>query len=111
MKRISASGIVRGTLVSGHFFARHWLSLSVVLIMVLFYITNRYSCQDSMGRIKTLTTRVQVIETESMRERGAYMSRIRESAMSRRLDSLGIPLAVQPTPPYILHTPKPGHGN
>ncbi len=102
MKSIFDSGLIKGTLVTGHFFARHWLSLTMVMIFMLFYITNRYSCQDSMGQIRKLNERLQVVESASMRERGIYMSRIRESAMSRRLDSLGIPLAVQPTPPYIL---------
>ena len=70
--------------------------------MVLVYITNRYSCQRSMEQIRTLRSRLEVVETESFRIRGIYMSRIRESAMRERLDSLGIPLAVQNQPPYHL---------
>ncbi|MDE6535783.1 MAG: hypothetical protein K2K82_07240 [Muribaculaceae bacterium] len=94
--------LVQGRLVNGQFFLRYWLQIFAVLIMVLAYITNRYSCQHSMEQIRTLTSRLQVVETESFRVRGIYMSRIRESAMRQRLDSLGIPLSVQAQPPYQL---------
>ena len=92
--------LVQGRLVNGQFFARYWLQIFAVLIMVLAYITNRYSCQHSMEQIRSLTSRLQVVETESFRIRGIYMSRIRESAMRQQLDSLGIPLSVQTQPPY-----------
>lgn len=92
--------LVQGRLVTGHFFMRYWLQIFVLIAMVLVYITNRYSCQRAMEQIRTLTSRLEVVETESFRVRGIYMSRIRESAMRERLDSLGIPLAVQIQPPY-----------
>lgn len=92
--------LVQGRLLTGHFFMRYWLQIFVIIAMVLVYITNRYSCQRSMEQIKTLTSRLEVVETESFRIRGIYMSRIRESAMRARLDSLGIPLSVQIRPPY-----------
>lgn len=95
--------LVQGRLVNGQFFMRYWLQIFAVLVMVLAYITNRYSCQHSMEQIRTLTSRLQVVETESFRVRGIYMSRIRESAMRQRLDSLGIPLSVQTQPPYHIH--------
>ena len=88
---------LRGQILSGSLFTRYWLQ-----ILVLVYITNRYSCQREMEQIRRLTERLQVVQTESLRVRGAYMSRIRESAMKQRLDSLGVDLAVQRQPPYRL---------
>ncbi len=94
--------MVQGRLISGQFFINHWLQIFTIIAMVLVYITNRYSCQRSMEQIRTLRARLEVVETESFRIRGIYMSRIRESAMRERLDSLGIPLSVQTQPPYHL---------
>lgn len=94
--------LVQGQFVSGDFFARHWLQVFVIISMLLVYISNRYSCQRSMEEIRTLTNRLEVVETECFRVRGEYMSRIRESSMRRTLDSLHIPLAVQLKPPYKL---------
>lgn len=92
--------IIQGRLVSGTFFARHWLTIFVVLSMVLIYITNRYSCQRSMDEIRRLNERLAIVQSESYRVRGQYMSRIRESEMREMLDTLGLNLAVQSRPPY-----------
>lgn len=94
------SAIIEGRLVSGDFFARHWLQIFVILAMVLVYITNRYSCQRSMEEIRRLHNRLDIVQTESYRVRGEYMGRIRESQMRRTLDSLGLDLSVQNRPPY-----------
>lgn len=96
--------LVEGRLITGSFFLRHWLTIAMIIGMVLLYITTRYSCQHSMERIRTLTARLEVVETESLRVKGEYMSRIRESEMRQRLDSLGLPLSVQMQPPYHLST-------
>lgn len=96
--------LVQGRLLTGDFFMRYWIQIGLLLVMVLAYITTRYSCQASMEQIRTLTSRLEVVETESFRVRGIYMSRIRESAMRARLDSLGMPLSVQIQPPYHLST-------
>lgn len=96
------SRIIEGRLVTGDFFARHWMQIFVIIAMVLVYITNRYSCQRAMEQIRTLNNRLDVVQTESYRVRGEYMGRIRESELSQSLDSLGLGLAVQQRPPYHL---------
>lgn len=98
------SRLLEGRLVTGAFFARHWLQIFVILAMVLVYITNRYSCQRSMEEIRRLNNRLDVVQTESYRIRGQYMGRIRESEMREALDTLGLNLAVQQRPPY--HIPN-----
>ncbi|MBE6305281.1 MAG: hypothetical protein E7082_05095 [Bacteroidales bacterium] len=94
------SRLLQGRLVSGDFFARYWLQIFLVLAMVLVYITNRYSCQRSMEQINRLNNRLEVVRTESIRIRGEYMGRIRESAMQRSVQEAGLDLAVQSQPPY-----------
>lgn len=96
------SRLLQGRLVSGAFFARYWLQIFLVLAMVLIYITNRYSCQRSMEQINRLNNRLEVVRTESIRIRGEYMGRIRESSMQRSVEEAGLDLAVQPQPPYHL---------
>lgn len=91
---------ISGQLVSGAFFARYWIQVVLFMALMLVQITNRYSTQREMEQIRQLTERLRVVQTESMRVRGEYMSRIRESSMRQRLDTLGIDLAVQQKPPY-----------
>lgn len=94
------SRMVQGRLVSGRFFARHWLKIFLVLVMILVYITNRYSSQRAMEEIRVLNNRLAVVQSESFRVRGEYMSRIRESALRRQIEESGLDLAVQNQPPY-----------
>ena len=98
--------VLEGRIVTGDFFRNHLLQIILLLGMILVYITNRYSCQRSMEEIRSLNNRLQVVETESFRVRGYYMSRIRESSMRDALDSLGIRLSVQTQPPFILDSDK-----
>lgn len=92
--------VIEGRLLTGAFFVRHWLQIVAILAMILLYITNRYSCQQSMEHIRTLNNRLSVVQTESYRIRGEYMSKIRESEMRQRLDTLGLDLSVGQEPPY-----------
>ncbi|MCM1310082.1 MAG: FtsL-like putative cell division protein [Bacteroides sp.] len=92
--------VIEGTLVSGKFFTRYWLQIFVILAMLLIYITNRYSCQRSMEEIRRLNDRLAIVQSESYRVRGIYMSRIRESEMREMLDTLHLGLSVQTQPPF-----------
>lgn len=92
--------IVNGRLLSGTMFTRYWVQLLITLSMLLIYITNVYSCRKKMENISRLQDRLAVVQTESMRVRGHYMSRIRESEMKERMDSMQLHLSVQQQPPF-----------
>lgn len=91
-----------GTWLSGAFFARHWIALTVTVMMVLVYITNSYSSKSAMEEVRRLERRLAVVQTESYRVRGAYMGRIRESALREKVRESGLELSVQNQPPYVI---------
>ncbi len=91
---------IHGRLLTGSMFTRYWWQFLVILAMLLVYITNVFSCRSKMENIARLQDRLIVVQTESMRVRGAYMSRIRESEMRDRLDSMNLHLSVQQQPPF-----------
>lgn len=93
---------VHGRMLSLDFFRRHWLAVLGVVAMLMIYITNRYTCQTQMETIQRLERELEVAKTERIREKSTYMSRIRESKMQHRVDSLGLGLTVQERPPYRL---------
>ncbi|MDE6489899.1 MAG: hypothetical protein K2L49_01930 [Muribaculaceae bacterium] len=93
---------LHGRLLTTDIFARNWLTLLLLIVMVLIYITNKYQCQRSMEEIRDLTRRLEVVETERVRVRSEYMSGIRESAMQHLVDTMHLGLSVQPRPPYRL---------
>jgi hypothetical protein len=93
---------LHGRLLSTDFFRRHWLPVLGVVVMLMIYITNRYTCQTQMETIQRLEHELEVAKTERIREKSTYMSRIRESKMQQKVDSLRLGLTTQERPPYRL---------
>ena len=89
-----------GNVITSEFFKRHWMILFILGVLILIYISTKYQCMTKMERIKELETELSITHTESIRERSTYMSRIRESVMQHKIDSLGLNLTVQEQPPY-----------
>lgn len=97
-----ASRIVYGRLISIEFFKRHWLPVLVSVLLILVYITNKYSYQTRVETSNSLRKELEVVRTECIRQRSLYMSATRESAMRHRIDSIGLDLTYQVQPPYTL---------
>ncbi len=94
--------VIHGRVLSSDFFIRHWVSVFMIMFAVLIYITNRYQCLTRMEEIRKLEQDLEVIETERIRERSTYMSRIRESSMQEMIDTMHLNLKIQDRPPYKL---------
>ncbi|ROT04370.1 hypothetical protein EEL49_11565 [Muribaculaceae bacterium Isolate-104 (HZI)] len=94
--------IRQGEVLSSDFFARNWLTVFAGVVVVMLYITNKYTCQTKMEEIRRLETELEIVKTERLRVRSAYMSNTRESSMQHLIDSLGLNLRVQDRPPFKL---------
>ena len=93
---------LHGRIISIDFFRRDWWVVLGVVVMLMVYITNRYTCQTQMERIRSLERELEVAKTERVRAKSAYMSKIRESSIQEMVDSLGLGITVQEQPPYRL---------
>ena len=93
---------LHGRIISIDFFRRNWWVVLGVVVMLMVYITNRYTCQTQMERIRTLERELEVAKTERVRAKSAYMSKLRESPIQEMVDSLGLGITVQEQPPYRL---------
>lgn len=93
---------LHGRIISIDFFRRNWWVVLGIVVMLMVYITNRYTCQTQMERIRTLEHDLEVAKTERVRAKSAYMSKIRESSIQEIVDSLGLGITVQEQPPYKL---------
>lgn len=91
---------LHGRLLTTDFFAKNWLKVLLFTVMVLIYITNKYQCQTRMEQIRALEQELEIVETERVRVRSEYMSRIRESAMQQLVDTMRLNLQVQDRPPF-----------
>ncbi len=92
--------LFHGTLLSSDFFARYWLPTLLFILVMMVYITTKYTCKTNMEKIAALEKKLEIVENERARERSAFMSRIRETSMQQLVDSMHLNLRVQPQPPY-----------
>lgn len=97
-----ARRLIFGSVISSDFIVKHWLKIFVLMLLIMIYISTKYRCQTDMETISKLTTQLEVVKTERIRQRSTYMSRIRESAMQELADSIRPGLTVQEQPPYHL---------
>ena len=92
--------LFRGQVISSDFFARHWLPVVITILVIMIYITTKYTCQTNMEKIASLERQLEIVTNEKARERSKFMGRIRETSMQQMVDSLHLNLRVQTQPPY-----------
>ena len=81
MKASIITRLFRGQVLSSDFFARHWLPVLICIVVIMVYITTKYTCQTNMEKIASLERTLEIVNNEKARERSAFMGRIRETAM------------------------------
>ena len=100
--RRTITKVFRGQVVSSDFFARHWLPVLVILILLMVNITGKYVCQTRMEQINKLNRELEIVKAESVRVRSLYMGRTCESSMQQLVDSMHLGLNVAERPPFKL---------
>lgn len=94
--------VFRGEVISSDFFARHWLPILIFMVVVMVYITTKFTYRTNIEKIEALQKQLEIVQNESSRERSLFMSRIRETSMQQMVDSLHLDLRVQPQPPFTV---------
>ncbi|MDE6755881.1 MAG: hypothetical protein K2J66_01925 [Muribaculaceae bacterium] len=97
---------VRGGWLSTRFFSRNWGIILALVILVMIYITNRYQCLTAMENIQKLNKELEVVKSERIRQKSAYMNAIREKTMLKSIHDAGLDLTHRDQPPYKLHISK-----
>ena len=91
---------VHGRFISTDFFSRHWVTVSLFVLMCVWSMSNGYECKTSRETIIDLKNEREIAKTERVRAQSLYMSRIRESSMSELVSRHRLQLTIQDTPPY-----------
>ena len=105
--RLSLLGILQGVFqgrifLTLEFFKRYWLYIIAATVMMLMYISNKYVYQSDMAKLTELKTSLNNARTDYVDASSNYNSRILESQMKQRVDSMGIDLNISNQPPYEL---------
>lgn len=89
-----------GDLISSKFFSRHKFTIIGIVVLLILYISFQYECKTRMETIDNLNKELAIVRSESIRQKSAYHSHIRESVMQELVDSMGLGLKVQDQPPF-----------
>lgn len=89
-----------GDIISSEFFNRHKYSIIGMVVLLILYISFQYECKTRMETIDTLNKELAIVRSESIRQKSAYRSKIRESVLTHMADSMHLGLKVQDQPPY-----------
>lgn len=93
---------VHGRLISLDFFSRNWVGVAISVLLLVWYITNKYECLTSMERIQELEKKLEIVKGDYVNEHSRYMSTIREGEMEQLARRNNLNLQVQDEPPFKL---------
>lgn len=94
--------IKSGQSMSLTFFKRNGWLILLVVVAVIWLISQRYSNKSRMEEIKALEKELRLSESKMLDAKAEYMSLIRESRMKELMESNNLRISYQEQPPYIL---------
>ncbi|MDE5843432.1 MAG: hypothetical protein K2H35_06840 [Muribaculaceae bacterium] len=89
-----------GEAVPVDFFTQNAWILVIFLVAILSLIGLRYKTKTKMEEIKSLTHKLELVESAKLQEKAEYMSLIRETEMRRLVTEKNLGLIFQEQPPY-----------
>ena len=99
-KKGFGKNVISGKLVPIEFLRRYFGGFVLVMLLLLGYIANKFTCQMDMETIKTLKTELARVKTDYVNASASYYSRIRETEMKQLVDSFHLGLQSPECPPY-----------
>ncbi|MBQ7942130.1 MAG: hypothetical protein IJ328_06980 [Muribaculaceae bacterium] len=94
--------IKQGRIVSSDFFLKHWVTISLVLVISFVYISAKYTCQLRKEKIISLKNELNNAKTDCVRYSAEFKSQIREAKMKSLVDSMKLNLETAEQPPFKL---------
>ena len=94
--------LIGGDILATEFFRRQAKLLVLLMVLVLFYISNRYECQQQMIRIEDLKEQLIDIKYDALTRNSELMERSRQSRIEEYVNSRESDLQTATTPPYLI---------
>ncbi len=94
--------IKQGRIISSDFFIKHWITISLILIISFIYISAKYTCQLRKEQILSLRKDLNNAKTDCVRFSAEFKSQIREAKMKSLVDSMRLNLEIAEQPPFKL---------
>ena len=101
-KRISLLYILTGGILKADFIVKHIRMIILVVILVFFFIGNRYTCLSKLRIINELEKELEYIKYEAIDISGQLTGSNRLSQVEQLVKNQGLELESAQSPPYIL---------
>ncbi len=101
-RRSTWGRIIGGDFLATEFVRRQARLLVLIMVLVLFYISNRYECQQQMIRIEDLKKQLTDIKYNALTRNSELMERSRQSRIEEYISSRQSDLQTATTPPYLI---------
>lgn len=101
-KRTAWKNIIGGDILATDFFRRQTKLMVLIMLLVIFYIHNRYACQQQMITIDKLKKDLIDIKYDALTRSSELMERSRQSRIEEYISSKESDLQTSTNPPYLI---------
>lgn len=101
-KGMSLKSILGGDILANDFFKRQTKLLILIMILTIFYISNRYSCQQEMIEIDKLKKDLTDIKYDALTRSSELMEKSRQSRIEEYISTQESELQTATNPPYLI---------
>lgn len=101
-KGASLKSILGGDILANDFFRRQTKLLVLIMVLVLFYIHNRYASQQQQIEIDRLKKELIDIKYDALTRNSELMEKSRQSRIEEYINQKQTDLQTPTSPPYLL---------
>ncbi len=101
-KRTSWKNIIGGDILATDFFRRQTRLIVLIMVLILFYIHNRYACQQQMIELDKLKKDLIDIKYDALTRSSELMERSRQSRIEEYIATKESDLQTSTNPPYLI---------
>ena len=100
--RTSLKNIIGGDILATDFFRRQTKLLVLIMVLILFYIHNRYACQQQMIEIDKLKKELIDIKYDALTRSSKMIKKSRQSRIEEYIATKESDLQTSTNPPYLI---------
>ncbi|MEG1574900.1 MAG: FtsL-like putative cell division protein [Bacteroidales bacterium] len=108
LRILNPKNIFSGRMISIDFILHRWKTLLLIFFVLMFYISNRYSCQQKIAEIGELRKEVEEIGYKSLDMFSRLKNLQREEAVLKTVQDNGLNLSYPQKPPYVITYKRDG---
>lgn len=100
--KMSLKNILGGDILANDFFRRQTRLLVLIMVFIIFYISNRYSCQQQLIEIDKLEKELTDMKYDALTRSSELMEKSRQSKIEEYISSQQSELETATNPPYLI---------